>query len=79
MLLLKPYGLHDLGIFIAGISVVIGHIYPVIYKFKGGKGIACAIGVFAVANPLVLLAFFLVAFLYLWFFDIFSYHTALYT
>ncbi len=69
MFLLKPYGLNDMGVFIAGISVIIGHIYPVFYKFKGGKGIACAIGVFAVANPLVLLAFFLVAFLYLWFFD----------
>lgn len=69
MLVLKPNGFADAGIYIAGISVIIGHIYPVLYKFKGGKGIACAIGVFAVANPLVLLAFFLVAFLYLWFFD----------
>ena len=69
MLLFKPYGIADIGIFSAGISVIIGHIYPVVYKFKGGKGIACAIGVFAVANPLVLLLFFVVAFLYLWFFD----------
>lgn len=68
-LLLIPHGLGDIGIFVAGISVIIGHIYPVVYKFKGGKGIACAIGVFAVANPLVLLLFFVVAFLYLWFFD----------
>ena len=69
MLLFKPHGIADIGIFSAGISVIIGHIYPVVYKFKGGKGIACAIGVFAVANPLVLLLFFVVAFLYLWFFD----------
>lgn len=69
LFLLKPHGLGDIGIYISGISVILGHIYPVLYKFKGGKGIACALGVFAVANPLVLLAFFLVAFLYLWFFD----------
>lgn len=59
----------DLGVYISGVAVVIGHIYPVIYKFKGGKGIACSIGVFAVANPVVLLCFFVVAFAYLWFFD----------
>lgn len=29
----------------AGFFVVLGHVYPVIYKFKGGKGIASTIGV----------------------------------
>ena len=31
-------------------SVVLGHIFPVIFKFKGGKGIATSVGVFLVAN-----------------------------
>ena len=57
------------GLYIAGFSVVLGHIYPVVYKFKGGKGIACALGVFLIADPLWLLLFFVVAFVYLWFFD----------
>lgn len=38
--------------YIAGISVIIGHIYPCVYKFKGGKGIATMIGVFFATNPL---------------------------
>ena len=29
------------GMFIAGIACMIGHTYPVFFKFKGGKGVAC--------------------------------------
>lgn len=36
-----------------GFFAVLGHIFPVFMKFKGGKGIATTIGVFAVCNPLV--------------------------
>lgn len=58
-----------IGLYVGGLSCIIGHIYPVCYKFKGGKGIACTLGVFLVANPLWLLVFFVLAFAYLWFFD----------
>ena len=30
---------------LAGIFVIIGHTFPVFFKFKGGKGIATALGV----------------------------------
>ncbi len=36
-----------------GFCAVLGHIFPVLMKFKGGKGIATTIGVFFVCNPLV--------------------------
>ena len=29
------------GMFIAGLFCMIGHTYPVFFKFKGGKGVAC--------------------------------------
>ena len=29
-----------------GVAAVIGHIYPVFYKFKGGKGVATYLGVY---------------------------------
>ncbi len=46
------------GLFVAGTATVLGHCYPVIYKFKGGKGVATAIGVFLAANPaLISIAF----------------------
>ncbi|MBP3630137.1 MAG: glycerol-3-phosphate 1-O-acyltransferase PlsY [Clostridia bacterium] len=38
--------------YISGVSVIVGHIYPVVYKFKGGKGIATMLGVFFASNPL---------------------------
>lgn len=58
-----------LGMYIAGFSVIIGHIYPITLKFKGGKGIACSLGVFLVANPLCLIIFFIIAIIYLYFFE----------
>lgn len=40
----------DVGLYLCGFSAVIGHIYPVVFKFKGGKGVACTCGMFFVAN-----------------------------
>ncbi len=40
---------------LAGVLVVIGHIYPVFFKFKGGKGVATAIGVMLGFNPILAL------------------------
>ncbi|MBE5741435.1 MAG: glycerol-3-phosphate acyltransferase [Clostridiales bacterium] len=40
----------EIAVYVAGFSVVLGHIFPVCFKFKGGKGIATSIGVFLVAN-----------------------------
>lgn len=70
LLLFRYTGLNEsIGLFVAGLSVIVGHMWPVIYKFKGGKGVACALGVFMVANPLYLLIAFVIGFVYLWFFD----------
>ncbi len=38
-----------------GFFAVLGHVFPVFMKFKGGKGIATTIGVFAVCNPWIAL------------------------
>ena len=45
-----------IAMFAGGFAAVLGHMYPVLYDFHGGKGIACTIGMFIVANPLLALA-----------------------
>ena len=50
------------GIYLAGLFCVIGHIFPVFYKFKGGKGVATVAGVMLFGNPgvfLILLVLFI--------------------
>jgi len=53
------------GLYAGGLSAVVGHIYPIIYGLKGGKGVASAIGVFLVAYPVVSLVSFAAAFVFL--------------
>src|ERR1700704_4878212 len=36
----------------AGVAAIVGHIYPVWLRFRGGKGVATACGVFSVLTPM---------------------------
>ena len=37
-------------VYISGLSVIIGHIFPIWLKFKGGKGVATYLGILLVLN-----------------------------
>ena len=39
------YGVEDNGVALAAIAVFIGHLWPVFFRFVGGKGVATAMGV----------------------------------
>ena len=43
-------GFEDLVIVCVALAVLIGHIYPIFYKFRGGKGVATAIGILIALN-----------------------------
>lgn len=36
------------GAFICGLACMLGHVFPIFFQFKGGKGIATSVGIFAV-------------------------------
>ncbi|MDD2337991.1 MAG: glycerol-3-phosphate 1-O-acyltransferase PlsY [Geobacteraceae bacterium] len=54
---LAAKSLHLPGEWIAliGIAAFLGHIFPVFLRFKGGKGVATALGVFLATSPLAVL------------------------
>jgi glycerol-3-phosphate acyltransferase PlsY len=41
--------------YIAGLFVILGHIYPVYFGFRGGKGVITTLGVMLIVNPIVFL------------------------
>ena len=41
----KPYGMEEGTIALVGIAAFLGHLWPVFFKFEGGKGVATALGV----------------------------------
>jgi glycerol-3-phosphate acyltransferase PlsY len=56
------WGIPDLWIGIVGLSPIVGHIFPIFLGFKGGKGVATALGIYLVISPIaVLIEFFLFA------------------
>lgn len=41
----------DLIVMLCGLATVVGHMFPLYLKFKGGKGVATALGVFLFVSP----------------------------
>ncbi|WP_448255261.1 glycerol-3-phosphate 1-O-acyltransferase PlsY [Ottowia oryzae] len=52
----EPYGLGDGTMAAVGLAAFLGHLYPVFFRFQGGKGVATAVGVLLAFQPLLALA-----------------------
>lgn len=65
-LLLRPYGLYAEGTALGGLAVMLGHNFPALLGFKGGKGILSGLFIALVVDwrvALIILAVFLAAYL----------------
>ena len=41
----RPYGLEEGTLAMVGLAAFVGHLFPVFFRFQGGKGVATALGV----------------------------------
>jgi len=51
-----PFGVGEVAAAAAAVSVFLGHLYPIFFRFKGGKGVATAAGAVVALNPWLALA-----------------------
>jgi glycerol-3-phosphate acyltransferase PlsY len=63
---IQGFHLAETGIALVAMAAFIGHCYPVYLGFKGGKGVATALGIFLVLSPLSVLCVLGVFVLVLW-------------
>ena len=40
---------------IAGVACMLGHVFPIYFQFKGGKGAATSVGIYAVCCPMAII------------------------
>ncbi|MBR5011862.1 MAG: glycerol-3-phosphate 1-O-acyltransferase PlsY [Clostridia bacterium] len=44
------------GAYICGVAVMLGHVFPLFFGFKGGKGVAVSVGIFLICNPIAIIS-----------------------
>jgi glycerol-3-phosphate acyltransferase PlsY len=60
------WGESDLWIAASGLTPFLGHVFPIFLGFKGGKGVATALGVYLVISPIAVLIEFIIFVVIVW-------------
>ena len=60
LLIAKFYGVSDSLIVLIAIALMLGHVYLIYYQFKGGKGVATALGILLGISPVLALSVFII-------------------
>lgn len=47
----SPWVMPIYGAYLCGIVCMVGHVFPLFFGFKGGKGVATGVGVFGICSP----------------------------
>ena len=55
VIVVRALGLGEAAVALAAVSAFAGHLYPVYFAFKGGKGVATAFGILMALSPLLAL------------------------
>ena len=66
VLVARHLGLPDTWIALVGLAAFLGHVYTVFLGFKGGKGVATALGVFLGVSPLAVLCALVIFIVLVW-------------
>lgn len=56
VLLARKFHASELAVSLVLVAVIAGHIWPLLLQFRGGRGIATAIGAYSVFSPVLALA-----------------------